>query len=292
VSAAIWRQGQNLNFAVTARDLQAVIGSPPGEIPFPGAARQANTRRDSTDAAPQDDGPRPLRPGEPLQGTLGGAQSVRLESGRLVDFFAIEGRAGETVSIFARSTHLDTVLYLFFLPEYGSGLQNLAEDDDGLGGTNSLIVHRLPRNGRYIIGVTTFDSDEAGGYEVGYVAGDLREALQARQQLDPRWLQVGSNAGFQLYVDRESILRPEAGVLRAWVRIRFATMQEDAFGPFNEVMSQEDFVCARRLNRTWGAVFYRDGRLIHEITEPAAWSSIVPGSIWEDTGKIVCGLTR
>lgn len=76
--------------------------------------------------------------------------------------YRFSGEAGDVVTITLRSVEFDT--YLALTQVGGDGL-TLVENDDGGGGTDSLIgPYTLPATGEYIIGVRGYDAAEVGKY--------------------------------------------------------------------------------------------------------------------------------
>jgi hypothetical protein len=88
------------------------------------------------------------------------AQSPRGYDGTRVESHEIDGEAGESLTIELKSDAFDPVLYVSN-PD-GS---NLAQDDDGGDGNNSLTTVVLPESGTYTIYVTSF-GDATGAYEL------------------------------------------------------------------------------------------------------------------------------
>ena len=80
------------------------------------------------------------------------------------DWFSIQLREGETVSIYADSVGVDTLIYVDFP---GSASNQVVYDDDsggGLSGTNAQLVYRAPFDSTYYIAVTGALGDDVGGY--------------------------------------------------------------------------------------------------------------------------------
>lgn len=67
------------------------------------------------------------------------------------EIYSFEGRAGQSVIITVRSTEFDPKVAL-----HGPDGAELGNDDDGGGGTDSLLTRRLPANGTYTVWVTPF----------------------------------------------------------------------------------------------------------------------------------------
>lgn len=102
-----------------------------------------------------DDG-RPIAVGETAVGTLDYFSEW--------DWFLIHLDEGETVTIYADSVGVDTLILVDFP---GSSSDQIVYDDDsggGLSGTNSQLVYRAPTDGEYYIAVTGALDDDVGGY--------------------------------------------------------------------------------------------------------------------------------
>ena len=123
--------------------------------------------------------------GQRLAGRLEPGDQAR-EDGNLQDAWEFDGRAGQDVTIEARSAAFDT--YLELRDPAGTVV---AENDDGLGeGTNSLIAARLPRAGRYRIVVRGYgDGASAGVYELA-----LGEAAPSARPGEVREIRIGETA--------------------------------------------------------------------------------------------------
>jgi len=83
---------------------------------------------------------------------------TRGHDGTRYDRYEIDAKAGETLTIMLDSTAFDTVLYVS-----GPDGRNLARDDDGGDGTNSLAVVTPVEDGTHVIFVTAL-SESTGDY--------------------------------------------------------------------------------------------------------------------------------
>lgn len=100
--------------------------------------------------------------GEPVatyQGELS-PTSDRAYDGRRVARHEYAGTAGETITIHLESAFFDTRVYLS-----GPSGENIASDDDGGGGTNSLVTVTLPETGPYVIYAVPF-LEGMGAYRI------------------------------------------------------------------------------------------------------------------------------
>ncbi len=106
-----------------------------------------------TDRDPVEIGGGPIAYGETVTGDL------RSWTG---DVWTFTGEAGDRVTISMQSDEFDTYLDL-----WGPGLMQVARDDDGGGGTDSLIDDfRLPESGTYSIVARGYGPGERGSYRL------------------------------------------------------------------------------------------------------------------------------
>jgi len=103
-------------------------------------------------------GDRVLRPDAGRTGNLGDPGAHALPDGRAVVAWALNGRAGETVTIDLRSEAFDAMLYLV-RPD---GRETWSDDDSG-GGCDSRIELELPAAGRYTVVASALDATVEGG---------------------------------------------------------------------------------------------------------------------------------
>jgi S1-C subfamily serine protease len=155
VSVAVLSEGQNLNFAVPAREVRAILVGPRGRLAFPGPVR---TRRFASHSEPRVSGE--LRVGQSVDGTLDPSDTP-LGNGSYVDMYRMSGRAGDVVTVTVRSGDFDAIVVVGD-PEHDA--EPLAADDDSGGGYDAEVTVRLPRDGTYAIGVAAMGTKPAGRY--------------------------------------------------------------------------------------------------------------------------------
>lgn len=95
--------------------------------------------------------------GRPMNGQLA-VGDTQLNSGEFIDYYTLQGGAGQRFRITVDSTAFDTWLMV-----RGAGL-SVDNDDRGQGDTNSQLDVTLPRAGSFLIGVTSYQPGESGGY--------------------------------------------------------------------------------------------------------------------------------
>lgn len=123
--------------------------------------------------------------GSAITGRLGQGSSVLPVDNSFFDLYIFEGRAGQRVQIEMSSRELDA--YLILLDPNG---RDLAQDDDGGGGTNARIAIALPTDGTYLLMANSYQAGQAGTYTLRATATG------------------GSNA-----VSREGVILRQEGVL-------------------------------------------------------------------------------
>jgi len=112
-------------------------------------------------------------------GRLDPTSPVLEDDGSYYATHSFEGTAGETLAI--QLTSDDFNAFLGLLNPSG---ERIAADDDGAGGTNSLIVITLPTTGTYTIVANTYAAGEVGEYQVEWrTATDTEQALALANQL-------------------------------------------------------------------------------------------------------------
>ncbi len=173
-----------------------------------------------------------IRPGRAVSGRLEPGDRPR-SGGGYQDTWEFDARANQDVVIEMRSGDFDTYLEL----RDPSGAL-VAENDDGGDGTNSLIVARTDRAGRYRITARSFGDREATGLyeltldvggEVGRPGrvGDLRPDEAVLGRLEPGDSVVGDDTFADVYIfraprDGEVTLDMRSGDFDAYVLVKDA----------------------------------------------------------------------
>lgn len=105
--------------------------------------------------------------GSDLDGSLGeGDGSSRERVGHFADDYTFAGAAGDQVLLDLTSAEFDTYLYL-----YGPDGELSAENDDYGSVSHSVIELTLPASGTYTVEVTSYESQETGGYRISFRSG-------------------------------------------------------------------------------------------------------------------------
>lgn len=121
-----------------------------------------------------------LTVGQPAQGTIGPDDPLDGDSDRAHDIWSFDGRAGQSVRIEVGSTDFDTYAVL----ELNEA--EIAANDDAPGGTDSVIEHVLPRDGRYEIKVRPYTEDGAGDYTIRVSVGQTPDSSTADEAVQGR----------------------------------------------------------------------------------------------------------
>ncbi|WP_204140408.1 tetratricopeptide repeat protein [Halomicronema sp. CCY15110] len=106
-------------------------------------------------------------------GKLDENSGILEDDGSYFNVYTFEGQAGETVSIEMLSEAFDTYLLL-----RGPEGQVIAQDDDGYGGTNSLIVVTLPATGTYRVIANSYTAGATGQYTLTWTPATAADAAQ------------------------------------------------------------------------------------------------------------------
>lgn len=99
--------------------------------------------------------------GDPISGRLTVQSNVLPGDSSYYDAYTFQGSRGQQVEITMTSRQLDS--YLILLAPNGT---DLAQDDDGAGGTNSKIQVTLPEDGTYTILANSYAPWEVGAYNL------------------------------------------------------------------------------------------------------------------------------
>lgn len=104
-----------------------------------------------------------------------------LDDGSLYHVYTFNGRSGQRITLNLTSNEFDT--YLILLDSNG---ENIADNDDFQGGTNSHITITLPRTGEYSVIVNGYDSSSRGAYELAILesGGNVSNSNSSSNSVD------------------------------------------------------------------------------------------------------------
>ena len=103
-------------------------------------------------------GDRRVTVGESVTGSLSSADVTLPDGDRRAQAWALDGQAGQTVTVTLASEQFDAYLYLV-----GPGI-GVESDDDSAGDLNAQLTVTFPQSGTYRIIATTISSGATGGY--------------------------------------------------------------------------------------------------------------------------------
>ncbi|NJR64538.1 MAG: tetratricopeptide repeat protein, partial [Leptolyngbyaceae cyanobacterium CRU_2_3] len=114
------------------------------------------------------------------------ANSETAGDGSYYNLHTFEGKAGQAIVIEMSSSELDT--YLILLNAKG---KRLAENDDGLSGTDAQIIIELPTTGTYTVVANSYGVGATGSYQLQIRAANTDDtALSEAAQLDQQVIEL------------------------------------------------------------------------------------------------------
>jgi hypothetical protein len=156
----MFSSGQNLNFAVPADVLEALINSPPAELAF-GARR--NGASDSMTRRTSGTEYTDIEMGDVVSGDLSSSDHA-LDDGSRADFYYFTGAAGQAVRVRMVSDAIDS--YVILMGTQGDSVFRIGENDDGASGLDADLRAVLPIDGLYAVVASTYEADEVGSYTI------------------------------------------------------------------------------------------------------------------------------
>ena len=302
VSVAVLREGQNLNFAIPARNVRALVGSPRGRIALGGGEprraevpQRASVSGETPKAEPRVTDPQALLRrlpnltlNEVHEGRLDEADQ-QLESGSRIDAFRFDAQMGEAYTVLVFSREVDVVVAAYD-PRPDGTTESLGFDDDGAGDTNSRLVFRAKRNGPAGVVVSSSTPGELGAYAVVVARGEVPLKGPAEQK-QSRWERVARADDRELSLDRTSLQRLDGGRVRCWQRTDYTEWQHNRDGEqYNSNVALVEHDCTRKRSRFLRVHYYSDKAVIdsYEADGEAEWNPWVPESVGEGMGSAAC----
>jgi serine protease Do len=248
VNTAIYTTGQTggnigIGFAIPVEQIQPFLtavreGRAPStapDTPAPGLTRRP---------------PEAIALNTPVQGSLDRDSNVLPVDSSYFNAYTFEGQAGQQVEITMQSSQIDT--YLIVLSPNG---EDVAQDDDGGGGTNSRLVLTLPSTGTYLVLANSYAPGEVGNYtlEVATAGGSGLEATRPQGNFILQEEGVLGPGAFVLQQDgslyREHFFDGRAG---QQVTITMTSNEFDTYlivlGPDGNLIDQNDDVAPGNFN--------------------------------------------
>jgi S1-C subfamily serine protease len=288
VSVSYLTEGQNLNFAIPARDVSALVRSPVGRLAFPpvGSVRAAGENgRGSTGLVGRSGSERYSRivAGQTAGGRLS-TDDTRRDDGSYMDPYVFSGHRGERITVTLRSRDFDA--WLVVSEVEGEFVES---DDDTGGGTDARVTVTLPRDGDYLIVANSLEADETGDYSL-----QVERALATTRDThtEERWVTASEAVGGAVWrYDRTRLRSIGAGRRETWVEVKFETPRTlDGGVRYDRRLTRDEFDCTGRRTRTRDILLYLNGSLVEsfDAAPQDSWSSVVPESVGEELHQRIC----
>jgi hypothetical protein len=290
ISVGLLRDGQNLNFAIPARDAIALTSSPSGRLAFP-ASTSAGGRAASNPAVgsgPPTDFRSNVRSSvEELRfGSLVHGEMFELSRGTAAAMYRFEGRAGEAIAIRVSSIDFDTEVDLYLVTP--DSLQHVTGDDDSALGLDAQVSTRLPASGTYVLFVSGHESIPGDRFRVSANRGSTPPPYSAAE----RYVLVYSGTSQAHIVDRSSMTRTAGGYLRAWIEYRYWETQHASGTRYDTDKTLYEIDCRGRRSRYVQFIWYLEGRSVYSSQITGDWRNWVPGSVGEGGWGATCAMAR
>lgn len=220
---------------------------------------------------------------------LGALEATDFDFVGPTDYYRFLGNQGEGLDLTILSSDFDPVVGVMFLSDTGNkSAQWGIEVDDTNGDKNPHLVETLPETGEYLILVYNY-SGNRGRYQV-----KVGERSTPKIAVDDRWERVGSNAKFELYYDKKSIVRSGSNVT-VWTRMNFKevqTSESGAAGRFDVSLARQVFDCSAQRVRSISMTTKLGDETVDTVEFPESlqrWTSVLPGSFAEGLLEVLCG---
>lgn len=296
VSVSIFREGQNLNFAVPVTDVLALTASRPGQFEFPASmdvgSNRAGSPRSANRAAPL-----MLTVGSTINGDL--TPEDKLPSGVYVDYYRLTGTQGASATITVSSGDFEAFVVVF--RRVGDSLVTLAADRS-IGSKPAVANLTLAGDVVYIVGVGASDQSRAkmGSYSLRVTPASTASAgtaapfaSSAPSGADDRWLGAAVTRNSVVKFDRNTIAKTDSGTFAVWQRATYTQPVATQAGKiFDTAMIHYEMSCPIDRIRILSTAFYSQGTIVLSSNITGPWGPVIPESVSEYSGKAICSYIK
>lgn len=293
VSEAILREGQNLNFAVPASDVIALVASRPGQFEFPALAEegpQGPGRPDPPARSAGSSAPPTLDVGSAVSGQL--TPNDNIPGGGYVDYFRLDGANGRSVSIIARS--VDFAPFVGVFRYVGDSIVTVGAEKGSDGWKIAKLDVTLTAGVIYVIVISAANDSHSkmGGYDL-IVAPDFRAPSSASVRGQERWLDASATDLFVSHFDRTRITSSGYGTYQVWLRSTYRAPYKNRNGEVYDVtLAQYELSCRDTRYRVLSVARYLKDGLVSSSSEPTPWYSAIPESVAEAAEQTICAYAK
>jgi S1-C subfamily serine protease len=279
ISVGMLEYGQNLNFAIPARDARALASSPAGRLPFPQQTAAPGVVTERARSHSTSDNVASIRAETPRLhiGATAGRVTQDWSEGDWFAFYHFEARSGEILTLRAHASGFDAYLSVYrVLPDT---IILVIEDDDSALGMDAQVTVRVRDSGVYMAAVEVVgeyvDSD---AFLLHLSIGTSPAPYGERE----RWILVRSDEQQTIALDHTTLSRTTGGLLRVWYRRQYRSTEVLHNGTrYDAATELAEINCSRRRVRGIQSVYYLGNRVASSDDLPGDWFDWTPGSVGE-----------
>jgi S1-C subfamily serine protease len=296
VSVSVFREGQNLNFAVPVTDLLALTASRPGQFEFP-ASMDVGSNKAGSPRSVNRVAPPMLTVGSTINGDL--TPQDKLPSGAYVNYYRLTGAQGASATIIVSSGDFEPFVVVF--RRVGDSLVTLAADRS-IGSKPAVADLTLTGDVVYIVGVGASDQSRAkmGSYSLRVTPASASSAgtaapfaSSAPSRADDRWLGAAVTKNSVVKFDRNTIAKTDSGAFAVWQRATYTQPVATQAGKiFDTAMIHFEMSCPIDRIRILSSAFYFQGTIVLSSNVAGSWGPVIPESVSEYSGKAICSYIK
>lgn len=281
VTVSTIEEGQSLNFAVIASNVERLVASPHARMPFPASTHASSSR--GTAATRTEPDLRALHNGSVIYDRLRSTDPT-LDDGSHYHAFTLTGSAGDRYRLTLSAPSFDA--YLFISEPESEWLE---EDDDGAGETDAALIITLPVTGTYLVVATSYGEGESGSYTL-----TVTKETEARgQSSGAQWVSYGGSFKDETREYNPGSVRPYiTGELEVWIRTSYRTARQDTDGPeYDRILLLVRINCSRRQVGVVSMASYKEERLVDSSDYSQSYvemSAIIPDSMGDGLARRIC----